>query len=34
MNDIKSKFSIFVGLDWANKKHDVCANWRERQTSF
>jgi hypothetical protein len=24
MNDLKSKFSIFVGLDWANKKHDVC----------
>jgi hypothetical protein len=24
MNDSKSKFSIFVGLDWANKKHDVC----------
>ena len=24
MNDLKSKFSILVGLDWANKKHDVC----------
>jgi hypothetical protein len=24
MNDLKNKFSIFVGLDWANKKHDVC----------
>lgn len=24
MKDIKKKFSIFVGLDWANKKHDVC----------
>jgi transposase len=24
MNDVKTKFSIFVGLDWANKKHDVC----------
>jgi hypothetical protein len=24
MNDIKTKFSIFIGLDWANKKHDVC----------
>jgi transposase len=24
MNDLKDKFSIFVGLDWANKKHDVC----------
>jgi hypothetical protein len=24
MNDLKSKFLIFVGLDWANKKHDVC----------
>ena len=24
MNNVKTKFSIFVGLDWANKKHDVC----------
>lgn len=24
MNDIKRNFSTFVGLDWANKKHDVC----------
>jgi len=24
MNHLKRKFSIFVGLDWANKKHDVC----------
>jgi hypothetical protein len=24
MNDLKDKFSIFVGVDWANKKHDVC----------
>ena len=24
MKDVKSKFSILVGLDWANKKHDVC----------
>lgn len=32
MNDVKTKFSIFVGLDWANKKHDVCANWRVQKT--
>jgi hypothetical protein len=24
MDDLKSKFAILVGLDWANKKHDVC----------
>ena len=24
MYSLKSKFSIFVGLDWANKKQDVC----------
>jgi hypothetical protein len=24
MNDLKSKFSIFVSLDWADKKQDVC----------
>lgn len=24
MNDIKNKFSVFIGLDWANKKHDIC----------
>lgn len=24
MNEMKSKFAAFVGLDWADKKHDVC----------
>ena len=24
MSDLKSEFSIYVGLDWANSKHDVC----------
>ena len=24
MSDLKDKFAISVGLDWANKKHDVC----------
>ncbi|MFT5839740.1 MAG: hypothetical protein ACI9UT_002247 [Flavobacteriales bacterium] len=24
MNDLKKHFSAFVGLDWADKKHDIC----------
>jgi hypothetical protein len=24
MNDMKVKFAAYVGLDWADKKHDVC----------
>jgi hypothetical protein len=24
MNDMKIKFAAYVGLDWADKKHDVC----------
>jgi hypothetical protein len=35
MNDLKSKFSISVGLDWANKKHDVWVQIGEsEQRSF
>jgi len=25
MNDVKIKFAAYVGWDWANKKHGVCA---------
>ena len=24
MTTLKSKFAAFVGLDWADKKHDIC----------
>ena len=24
INDLNGEFSIFIGLDWANSKHDVC----------
>lgn len=24
MSALTNKFSVFVGLDWANSKHDVC----------
>ena len=29
MNDLKSKFSTLVGLDWANDKHDVCVQFSD-----
>ncbi|MGO4894358.1 IS110 family transposase [Flavobacterium sp. W21_SRS_FM6] len=34
MNEMKGKFAAFVGLDWADKKHDVCVqegNFEQRK---
>jgi hypothetical protein len=35
MNDLQDKFSVYVGLDWADKKHDICVQVRgEEQRTF
>jgi hypothetical protein len=35
MNDLKDKFSVYVGLDWADKKHDICVQVKgEEQRTF
>ncbi|MDT0630104.1 IS110 family transposase [Alteromonas sp. W364] len=32
MNNIKRKFAVHIGLDWANKKHDVCVQIGDSKT--
>jgi hypothetical protein len=35
MNDLKDKFSVYVELDWADKKHDICVQViGEQQRTF